>query len=273
MMSIIEEIFSRRSLVWELVLKDLKLRYSRPALGFFWAFLSPLLLVAIFYLIFSVVLRVQVKEAPFPVYLMTALFSWRFFQDSLFSSTTSLVDNKNLIKEARFPHYLIPLSIVLANGIIFLPSLGILIITLLFYLKGLPLLIIFLPVILGIHLILTMGGSLIFSILYVKWRDIKYILEAALTILFYLTPAFYSLQLVKDSFPRLLFKMYIYNPLTGMLNLYRATLIKGFYGFVKEDIGPMALMVMPVLFAFLILLLGFYLYNKNKESINDYLAY
>ncbi len=272
-MSIIEEIFVKRSLIREFVLKDLKIRYSRPVLGFLWAFLSPLLIVAIFYLVFSVILRVQVKEAPFLVYLMSAVFSWRFFQDSLMCSATSLVDNKNLVKESKFPHYLIPLSIVLANGIIFLPSLGILIITALLYFKGLPLFIILLPVVLGIHLLITIGSSLIFSILYVKWRDIRYILEAVLTVLFYLTPACYSLQLVKDSFSHLLFKAYIYNPFTAILILYRVALIKGFYSFIQQDIGLIVLTIIPIVFAFLILLLGFYLYRKNKNSINDYLSY
>lgn len=272
-MRYIEEVFVRRNLVRELILKDLKLRYSRPVLGFLWAFLSPLLTVAIFYVVFSIIFQVKIKEAPFVLYLMSAVFPWRFFQDSLMCSVTSLIDNKNLIRESKFPHYLIPLSIVLANGIIFLPSLGILIITALFYLKGLPLFIILLPVVLGIHLLVTIGSSLIFSILYVKWRDIRYILEAVLTVLFYLTPAFYSLQLVKNSFSHLLFKAYIYNPFTAILILYRVTLIKGFYSFIQQDIGLIAPIVISIVFAFLILLSGFYLYRKNKDSINDYLSY
>ena len=111
------------NLIRELALKDLKIRYSRPALGFLWAFLSPILTVAIFYVIFGLVLKVKTEEAPFVLYLMSGIFPWMFFQDSIFKSITSLVDNKNLIKESNFPHYLIPVSIVMTNAIIFLPSL------------------------------------------------------------------------------------------------------------------------------------------------------
>lgn len=273
MLSVIREVLVRRTLIAELVIKDLKIRYSRPVLGFLWAFLSPLLIVAIFYLVFSIILQVKTKEAPFLLYLMSAIFSWRFFQDSLVSSTTSFIDNKNLIRESKFPHYLIPLSIVLANGINFLPSLGILIIVSLFILKGLPAFIVLLPIIFAIHLIITMGMSLVFSILYVKWRDTKYILEAVLMVLFYLTPAFYSIYLVKDSFPPLLFNVYIYNPFVGVLNLYRFAILKGFYPLIKEDMGLLSLVIMPTGFAIAILLLGFYFYKKNKDSINDYLSY
>ena len=273
MLDIIKEILARRNLIFQLITKDLKIRYSRPILGFFWVFLSPFLTVAVFYIVFSLILKVEITEAPFALYLMSAVFSWRFFQDSLISSTTSLFDNKNLIRESSFPHYFIPLSIVFANGIIFLPCLGILIVTSLFYLRELPLYIVLLPIVLVIHLTLAMGMSLIFSILYVKWRDIKYILEVLLLILFYLTPTFYSIYLVKDSFPRLLFTIYMSNPFVGMLNLYRVTILKGFYLAVKEDIGFLSLIAIPAVFAIALLLSGFYFYKKNRNSINDYLSY
>jgi ABC-type polysaccharide/polyol phosphate export permease len=272
-MHIIEEILVRRNLIRELVVKDLKIRYSRPILGFFWAFLSPLLIVGIFYLVFSSFLQVKTKESPFLLYLMSGVFSWKFFQDSLMSSVTSLIDNKNLIKESKFPHYLIPLSIVLANSINFLPSLAILIITALFVLKGLPVFIILLPIILAIHLIIIVGMSIIFSIIYVKWRDTRYILEAVLLVLFYLTPVFYSIYLVKDSLPSIWFSVYIYNPFVGILNLYRFAILKGFYSFIKGDIGLLSLIIFPAGFAIALLLFSLHFYKQNKNSINDYLAY
>jgi len=273
MTSIIKEILIKRNLICELILKDLKIRYSRPLLGFFWAFLSPFLIVIIFYVVFSMILKVKTEEAPFLLYLMSAIFSWRFFQDSLVCATTSLIDNKNLIKESNFPHYLIPISIVLANAINFLPSLAIVIVTSLFTLKGLPIFVLFLPIVLSIHLAIAIGLSIILSILYVRWRDIKYILEAALLILFYFTPVFYSIRLVKDSFPPLLFTIYINNPFVAILNLYRITILKDFYIYLQRYIGLSCLIVVPLGFAVVIFLFGFYFYKKNKNNINDYLSY
>lgn len=271
--TIIREILKRRSLIGELVAKDLKARYSRPALGFFWAILSPLFLVGIFYLIFSIVLKVEIKGAPFILYLMSAVFPWRFFQDSLISSVTSLFDNRNLIKESKFPHYLIPLAIVLANFINFLPSLGILIIIALFLLKGLPIFILWLPLVLGLHIIVTAGMALLVSVLYVKWRDIRYILDAVLLVLFYSMPVFYSIFLVRESFPPFWFRVYINNPFVGILNLYRFTVFKGFYNLIKEETGFFSLIVIPFSFGIIVLLAGFYFYKRNKSSINDYLSY
>lgn len=273
MFTALREIVSKRDLVWELALKDLKLRYARPALGFLWAFISPFLTVLIFYLIFSIVLKVKIEEAPFILYLMSGVFAWRLFQDSLVASTTSLLDNKNLIREARFPHYLIQASIVLANLINLLPFLAVIIAASIFILRGLPVFIVFLPAILCLHLFITIGLSIIFSILYVRWRDVKYILEAALLFLFYLTPVFYSLYLVKGSFSPLLYKFYIYNPFVGILSLYRIALLNGFYGAARQNIDFFSLVVSPLIFAFFVLAAGFYFYNKFRLSINDYLSY
>lgn len=272
MIAIIQDLFARRNLIQELVIKDLKVRYCRPLLGFLWAFLSPFLTVAVFYIVFSLILKVNITEAPFVFYLMSAIFPWRFFQDSLISSTTSLMDNKNLIRESNFPHYLIPFSIVFANIVNFLPSLVLLIATSLI-LKRITIFIILLPIVLAIHFILTLGLSIMLSIFYVKWRDIKYILDIALLMLFYLTPAFYSFYLVKASFAPLLFKAYIYNPFTIILNLYRVTLLKGFYDAIEREIGFAFLFLVPLIFAIAVLLLGLYFYRKYKNSINDYLSY
>lgn len=272
MAAIIREMLSRKSLIRELVVKDLKLRYGRPILGPFWAFLLPLATVFIFYLVFSVFLKAKTEEAPYVLYLMTAVFPWRFFNDSIICSATCLVDNKNLIRESNFPYYFLPISIVLANMINFLPSLVILIVTAFFILKGLPLLIILLPLVLIAQLLLTIGLSIIFSMLYVKYRDLKYILEIALTISFYLTPIFYSIYLVKNSLGPFLFKVYLYNPLTGILIFYRSVILKGFYLFIDKDLGWLPSIALVVCFSLAALFLGFYCYSRFKNKVYDYLS-
>lgn len=272
MTAIIKEIITRKNLIGELVLKDLKLRYGRPVLGPFWAFLLPLSTVFIFYLVFSVFLKAKTEEAPYILYLMAAIFPWRFFNDSIICSATCLVDNKNLIRESNFPYYFLPMSIVLANMINFLPSLAVLIFTAFFVLKGLPLLIILLPLLLVIQLLLTLGLSIIFSLLYVKYRDLKYILEIVLTVSFYLTPVFYSISLVKNSLAPVLFKVYLYNPLTGILIFYRSVILKGFYLFIAKDLRWLLSISLAVCFSLGVLFLGFYCYRRFKNKVYDYLS-
>jgi lipopolysaccharide transport system permease protein len=268
-----EGLTEKINLIREFALKDLKIRYSRPVLGFLWTFLSPILTVMIFYLIFGLVLKVKTEEAPFVLYLMSGVFPWMFFQDSILKSVTSLVDNKNLIREASFPHYLIPVSIVTANAVIFLPSLFIVLFSSLFILKGLPVFILLLPMLLIIHLIVTLLLSVIFSVLYVKWRDLKYALEAVFLLLFYLTPVFYSVSLIKESFSNALYKVYICNPFVGILSLYRIVFLKGFFAVIKDNMGFLPIIAEIAVFIILVSIFAVYLYKKNKGIINDYLAY
>lgn len=269
MIAIFKEISARKDLLKELVLKDLKIRYSRSALNFIWVFLSPFILIAILYFVFSLLLKVKIEGIPFPLYLMSAVFPWRFFQDSIAASATSLVDNRNLIKESAFPHYFIPLSMAISNFIIFIPSLIITIGFSIFYLKWLPVYILFLPLVIILHFSFTASLSIICSILYVKLRDTKYIAETTLTLLFYLTPAFYSLELVRVTLPKAFLAAYAYNPLVGILNMYRLSLLNGFSASLpKEFIYPS--LIAPFIFSILSLLACGYFYRANK-NINDYL--
>ncbi|MFA5275731.1 MAG: ABC transporter permease [Candidatus Omnitrophota bacterium] len=273
MIGIFKEIVSRRNLLWELVIKDLKLRYARLGLGFLWAFLSPLVTVTIFYFVFSFLLKIKIQEAPFFLYLMSAIFPWGVLQDSVNGSVDSLISNKNLLRESRFPHYFIPLSKVLANTINFLPALVIVIVASFFALRGSSEFLIFLPVVAVVHLILTFGLALIFSIIYLRFRDVKHIVELALTLIFYMTPVFYSIYLVKETLPKYLFGLYIYNPFVGLLIFYRIVILKGYYSFIYKDAGLLVFFFVPVIFSVVILYAALLFYEKNKGYINDYLSY
>ena len=98
-------------LLRELVVRDLKVRYSRPLFGFFWAFLLPVAQAGIFFLIFSVFLKIEIVEVPFILYVMSSVVTWRIFHDSVMQSVTALLDNRALVKESRFPHPVIPLQL------------------------------------------------------------------------------------------------------------------------------------------------------------------
>jgi ABC-type polysaccharide/polyol phosphate export permease len=157
--------------------------------------------------------------------------------------------------------------------VVFAPSLVVTVIISAVMLKGLPVFIIFLPLVFLMHVVTITGLSIIFSVLYPKHRDIKYILEACFTLFFYLTPAFYSVRLIKNAFSALLYNCYIYNPFTGMLILYRNVLLKGFYGAIKEDVGIFAMVFPPLIFSLVVFLAGCYCYSRSKKVINDYLYY
>jgi len=269
----LREILNRRDLIGELVLRNIKVRYSRPVLGVFWAFLPPIFNVLIFYLVFSRILKVNIEEAPFMLYLMSAIFPWSFFQETVMASITCLTDSRNIVKEGGVPHYFIPVSIALANGVNFLFPLLLMLAMAVIMLKGLPIFAILLPLVLLIHIMLTIAVSIIVSVLYVKLRDIKYVFETLFLALFYISPIVYSASFIRQSFPETIYKLYVMNPLTGLFNLYRLSVIKGFVYFIKRDFGLISVLVVPLCFSLAMLIFAVHYYKRNRDEINDYLAY
>ena len=169
------EIFKRvkiiincRDLLMRLVLKELKVRYKHPVLGFLWALLVPLFMIFIFKLIFSTVLKIQIENYAFVVFLMVAIFPWNYFQMSIFSSTMSILEGGNLIKKVYFPREIIPISITLVNLILFLLTLILVIIILPFFNIKFDKFIFLLPLAILIGLAAIYGASTYLLIPYLR---------------------------------------------------------------------------------------------------------
>lgn len=270
MVAVISDPIKNRYLLKELVLKDIRLRYRRPALGFVWAFLMPVAMAGIFYLVFGIFLRVRIQEAPFFLYLMSALFPWRMFQDSLSAGATSLYDNRALVRESRAPFYIFPLAIVLVNMALALPGYALVAVLSAIKLRGFPAHLPMLPAILVLHGVLTAACSMIAAVLFVRWRDIRYVIEISLAFLFYITPGFYSISMVKDLLPAYAYRLYIYNPFACILALYRVSFIKGF---AAHEPSVAACFIVVTMAAGVLSALAVLLYKANKRYVIEHVSY
>ncbi len=212
-------IYRYKELIRVLAEKEVKIKYKSAVLGRLWSLLNPLLLMLVFSVVFSVIIRVQINN--FPVFLLCALLPWFFLSFSLTAATTSIVDNASLIKKACFPQEVIPISIVMANLFNFLISLVLLFIFLLFYSIYPGLSWFYLPLVVLLQSIFVLGLCLLSSALHTMFRDVKYILELILLVWFYATPIFYPLSFVPDNIR----PFFLLNPLTVFINLYREILL------------------------------------------------
>ena len=213
--------FQYKELLKNLVLRDLKVRYKRSALGVFWALLEPLILMLLFTVVFSFVLRIKVEK--YPVFVLCGLLPWSFFSTGLSYSSTSISEHANLIKKIYFPREIIPLGVILARLVNFLISLGLLFIFMLaFRVKFTPYLI-FLPLIIALELLLIIGLSLFFTPLNTFYHDVGFILEFILFGWFYITPVFYPVSMVPERF----LKFYMLNPMAVIVHSYRRVLLYG----------------------------------------------
>jgi ABC-type polysaccharide/polyol phosphate export permease len=209
-----------RDLIRELVVRTLKVRYRRSAIGFLWTMLHPLMMMLVLTLVFSQIFRFQVEN--YAVYALSGITFWQFFSQTVTSCLHSLRGNARLLTKLPLPQAVFPISTVLSGLVNFLfalvPLLGIAIVT------GHPLstALAFLPVSILIVTVFTLGVALLLAPLAVIFSDTVEIVAIVLTLVMYLTPIFYPRSIVPDH----LRPIFALNPLTALLEVFRAPLVE-----------------------------------------------
>ena len=195
--SIVTSLYSYRELLRNLVIKDLKLKYRGSVFGFLWSLVNPLLMIVVYTVAFTYILRV--RSEGFIFYLMLGLFSWTFFANSASMSTGSIVDNAGLLKSVFFPRAILPIATVLFNlaqyvltMLVFLPVL------LAWYRVPLSEPMVLFPVFLSLQALFTIGVAMMLATATAFFRDVRHLLEVALAVLFWTTPILYQLDQVPD---------------------------------------------------------------------------
>lgn len=266
-----KKILQYRELILELIFRDLKLQYQRPFLGFLWMLIIPFSTAIIYKVLFSDFLRVTSGEYPFFIYLITALLPWNYFASSIQRSSRCILDSRNIIHQISFPKYLLPVSVVLVNLINFLPTLLVLIAFLIVFKVSITIAIIFVPLVVLIQTCLIIGLSFIVSALQVIYRDVEYLIQIMLMALFFLTPGVYTLNELINKGNPVFVKIYMLNPLVGMLNLYRVVFIGGYFRALPKEANFFNTFINPFLWAVAVLFIGYAIFKKYETRFFDYL--
>ena len=216
------ELVQYRELVRNLVIRDIKLRYRNSVLGFVWCLGNPLLMMAVFTVVFTVLMHNDIPN--YPIFILCALLPWNYFNTAIMGSIDSIVGNAHLIKKVYFPREVLPLSIVLANLVNFLLALIVLFAMLFAFRVQLTPWALYLPLIIFIQTIFTLGLGLIFATLNVFYRDTKIIMEVGMMAWFFLTPVFYKIEDLVPQYARL---MYWVNPMASFISWYRIVIYHG----------------------------------------------
>jgi ABC-2 type transport system permease protein len=219
------ELWAYRDLLLNLVRRDLAVRYRRSVLGFLWSFLNPLLMMAVFTIVFTIVKSSSVRN--YPLFVLCGLLPWIFLTGSLSGAVRSITGNANLIDKVYFPREILPLSVVLANLVNFLLSLAVFLPLALLLGARFSAWTLALPVIIGVQLLLVLGLALLLSALNVAYRDTELVLDVGLTAWFFLTPIFYELELLPNQLLGIDVWRFVYtlNPMATLVTDYRYILL------------------------------------------------
>ena len=259
----IAEVFRYRELVWNLVLRDLKVRYKNSVLGFLWSLLNPLLMMVVFTIAFTF-LQPASGIDRLPIYILCAVLPWNFFSSAVIGSTGSVVANIHLVKKVYFPREILPLSAVLSHLAHFFLALGVLFGMLLVFRFKLTIWILLLPVIVLEQFAFTLGLGLILATSNIFYRDTEHIVQLMLLAWLFLTPVFYPMEILPRHYSlwgldlNIWRLAYIINPMASIISSYRVIL---YYG------GPPALdfLLRTLLTTLAVLVVGYLIFARYSK--------
>jgi ABC-2 type transport system permease protein len=201
-----------------LLARNIKTRYRGSVLGIFWTLLNPAVLMLIYTVVFSLIIRIPIQ--PYALFLLAGLVPWTAFSQSLLTASVSILGNAALVKKVYFRLELLPIAEVMTAGVNLLISLGLVLVGIGVYRQGVDLVWLVLPLLVVMQLLFTAGLGLILSALTCYFRDLEYLLNLGLLVLFYGTPILFPLSLV----PHKLAPIVQANPMSWLVESYQAVL-------------------------------------------------
>jgi lipopolysaccharide transport system permease protein len=218
----VSEQLQYRELLYQMTKRDLSLRYKQTLMGFGWALFMPLVNTAVFSVIFTRVAPID-TGIPYPLFAYCGLFTWNFFASSQRFAVNSLTTNPTLVTKVYFPREIFPFSATLVCLIDLFVSGTVLVALMVHYRVPVTPAVAFLPVVVAVHVLFTLGVALLLSMSNLFYRDVKYLFEIVLTMWMFVTSVLYPVSLIGGHLAALM----RLNPMTPIIDAYRSVLLFG----------------------------------------------
>jgi len=240
-----------KDLVTVLTQKELKIKYKRSFLGYLWSVANPLALALVFFVAFKIFMKIQIEN--YTLFLISGLFPWQWFANSVNSSAMVFVGNSSLIKKVSFRRESLVVATVLNDMLHFMLSIPVIVVFIFIYgLKPNISWLVGIPVLLVIQFIITFGFSVAIAAVNLFFRDMERIVSILMTLMFYVTPIIYSEDMVPPAYKKLIFL----NPLSILMISWRDLFMKG-----SLDYGNIAL---SFVYACVVFVAGYFVYRRLR---------
>jgi lipopolysaccharide transport system permease protein len=206
---------------YELVLRDIRLRYRGTVLGVAWAQVAWLVQAAMLAFVFGRVVRLGVED--YPVFVLVGMLGWVWFSGGLGAATASVVANRDLVRRPGFDVRLLPVAAVAVELVQYVLALPVVVIALLVSTGRVPGTALALPVVMLVQLLVMLGPALVLSAVHVRFRDTAHLVGVGLGVLFYASAVFFP----RSAIPMRYRGLFGLNPVVRLVEAYRSVLIDG----------------------------------------------
>lgn len=256
-MNIFKNLYDYRELLKTSIKKDVRGKYKNSMLGILWSFLNPLLQIAVYALVFSIIVRNN-TEKNYTVFICCGLIPWTFFSSAISRSSFTIIENGNIIKKVYFPREILPISLVTSEMVNFIISTVIILGFVLANGFGITKYILFYPIVLLVQYILIVGISFFVSSITVFFRDLQHFIGVILQLLFYAAPIVYPPSSIPEKF------MWIikYNPMTYIINSFRDI-------FYYQQTPDFMKLIIVLGLGILLCVLGYLIFSKLQKKFAE----
>lgn len=234
----LRELWRRREFTLALGLGNLKARNASTSLGLLWWVLNPMLLGAVYFLVFGIIFGGGSRGDDFLIYLLSGMFIFHFTAQSMTGGANSIIQNAKLLANLRFPRLLLPISTLIEALVGFVASLGVLAVMIVIFQivldrQYLTFRLLYLPVIVALQILLNLGLGAMTARLAVPFRDINNLLPYLTRIWLYLSPVIWPLSFLDNAGPTIK-RLVALNPMYDLIGLYRSSLLG--YTFTMDQV-------------------------------------
>jgi len=253
-------LYKYRELFFQLITRDIKLKYRRSVLGYLWTVLNPLLTMIVLVIVFSNIFSRNIPN--FPIYLLIGQMLFHFMTGAVSNSLTSVTGNASLLKKVYVPKYLFTLADVTSELLFFFFSLGAFIVVIIVTKTPVTwrILLTIIPII-ELYLF-CIGFGLFMSQAAVFFRDIIYIWQVLSLVWMYLSAIFYPISILPDNVRYIVTH---YNPLYFYITMFRNFTLGG------ANMGNLDLAIRGAVSAVIMLFVGLICFSCNKNKFILYL--